>query len=200
MFNNKVSSVHVHSREISIPLTGLHKITKKKQEGDYDEVDGVRVDGERVGEDDDDDDNEEEADEDEDDLFNTEYVNEVTSGELKLVYVPDSPTEAEADAGDDPFDTSVVERIVGPLPVVKKKRALVSIGDAAGILQRRAVEESCRPRRPAVQVQLLAFEDEPQQAADVSSHNAIQVTAVVQLELDRLPSYRQLGRNSLWSH
>lgn len=71
--------------------------------------------------------------EDDEDIFNTEYVDIATSGELKLAYVPDSPT-LEAAAGDDPFDTSDVEKLVGPLPVIKKKKALVSIGAAVEIL------------------------------------------------------------------
>lgn len=75
---------------------------------------------------------EEDQVEEDDDIFNTEYVDVVTSGELKLAYVPeDDPTE---DQGEDPFDTSVVEKIVGPLPVIKKKRELVSIGAAAQVL------------------------------------------------------------------
>lgn len=70
--------------------------------------------------------------EEEEDIFNTEYVDVVTSGELKLAYIPDdSPT---TEAGDDPFDTSVVEKVVGPLPVIKKKKALVSIGSAVEVL------------------------------------------------------------------
>ncbi|XP_057364494.1 protein stoned-A-like [Daphnia carinata] len=75
---------------------------------------------------------EQNEEDDEEDIFNTEYVDVVTSGELKLAYVPDSPTLEVP--GDDPFDTSVVEKIVGPLPVIKKKKALVSIGAAVEIL------------------------------------------------------------------
>ncbi|KAK4003337.1 hypothetical protein OUZ56_005105 [Daphnia magna] len=75
---------------------------------------------------------EQNEEEDDEDIFNTEYVDVATSGELKLAYVPDSPT-LEA-PGDDPFDTSDVEKVVGPLPVIKKKKALVSIGAAVEIL------------------------------------------------------------------
>ncbi len=113
----------------------------------------------------------EEPPEDEEDIFNTEYVDVVTSGELKLAYVPDSPTLEAAD-GDDPFDTSVVEKIVGPLPVIKKKKALVSIGAAVEILtaaneadkqkQQHQASTSSRQRivQPPTEIQLLCCFDD----------------------------------------
>ena len=106
---------------------------------------------------------EEELPEAEDDIFNTEYVDVVTSGDFKFVYVPDSPTESGA-AEDDPFDTSVVEKVVGPLPVIKKKKQLVSIGAAVEILTRKteASSSSSRRRPRPTDIQLLGcFDDEP---------------------------------------
>jgi hypothetical protein len=110
--------------------------------------------------------------EDDEDIFNTEYVDVATSGELKLAYVPDSPT-LEAAAGDDPFDTSDVEKLVGPLPVIKKKKALVSIGAAVEILtaanaadqqqkQNHQVSTASRQRivQPPREIQLLCCFDD----------------------------------------
>lgn len=109
--------------------------------------------------------------EEEDDIFNTEYTDVVTSGELKLAFVPDSPTHDAAD-GDDPFDTSVVEKLVGPLPVIKKKKALVSIGaaveiltaaNAADQLQKQQHQASATSRQrivqPPTEIQLLCCFD-----------------------------------------
>ena len=110
--------------------------------------------------------------EDDEDIFNTEYVDVATSGELKLAYVPDSPT-LEAAAGDDPFDTSDVEKLVGPLPVIKKKKALVSIGAAVEILtaanaadqqqkQNHQLSTASRQRivQPPTEIQLLCCFDD----------------------------------------
>ena len=109
---------------------------------------------------------EEDPAEEDEDIFNTEYVDVVTSGELKLAYVPDdSPT----DDGDDPFDTSVVEKVVGPLPVIKKKRALVSIGSAAQVLSAAnaagAPVSHIRRReiQPPTEIQLLGCLDDDDQ-------------------------------------
>ena len=106
---------------------------------------------------------EEEEEDNDDDLFNTEYVDVVTSGELKLAYVPDSPTLDVAD-GDDPFDTSAVEKTVGPLPVIKKKKALVSIGAAAEVLTKVNAADPITNRRnravqPPTEIQLLCCFD-----------------------------------------
>ena len=96
----------------------------------------------------------EEADED---IFDTAYVDVVTSGELKFAYVPDSPT-LESAAGDDPFDTSDVEKIIGPVVVPKPKKQLVSIGAAAHILS--TTERPRRSVQPPTQLELFSFGDE----------------------------------------
>ena len=96
-----------------------------------------------------------EADED---IFDTAYVDVVTSGELKFAYVPDSPTLDSA-AGDDPFDTSDVDKIIGPVVVAKAKKQLVSIGAAAHILNT-TERPKARSIQPPAQLELFSFGDE----------------------------------------
>lgn len=74
---------------------------------------------------------EEEEDEEGDDIFDTSYVDVVASGEVKLAYIPDSPVEE--DTGFDPFDTSIVEKVIKVDPN-EKKRNLVSLGSAVKVL------------------------------------------------------------------
>lgn len=71
---------------------------------------------------------EEESDQDED-IFDTSYVDVVASGNVKLAYIPDSPTED--DTGPDPFDTSIVDKVIKVDP---KKKHLVSLGCAVEVL------------------------------------------------------------------
>ena len=47
---------------------------------------------------------------DEEDLFNTDFVNAVTSGDLKLAVIPDDPVYADDE--DDPFNTAIADSIV----------------------------------------------------------------------------------------
>jgi len=103
-----------------------------------------------------------EADED---IFDTAYVDVVTSGELKFAYVPDSPT-LESAAGDDPFDTTSVEKIIGPVVVPKPKKQLVSIGAAAQILS--TTERPRRSVEPPKQLELFSFGDEDLPQASTS--------------------------------
>nr|CAG4636767.1 EOG090X00TB [Ceriodaphnia reticulata] len=146
----------------------------------------------------------EEVPEDEEDIFNTEYVDVVTSGDLKLAYVPDSPTLEAAD-GDDPFDTSVVEKIVGPLPVIKKKKALVSIGAAVEILtaaneadkhkQQHQASSSSRQRivQPPTEIQLLCcFDDnEGNQKQEGSSSLAVTPNHIVESSSHQTPQIEE---------
>lgn len=74
------------------------------------------------------DEEEEETDQDED-IFDTSYVDVVASGNVKLAYIPDSPTEE--DTGPDPFDTSIVDKVIKVDP---KKKHLVSLGCAVEVL------------------------------------------------------------------
>lgn len=130
-------------------------------------------------------------DEDEEDIFNTEYVDVITNGDLKFAYVPDSP-EAET-AADDPFDTSVVEKLVGPLPVIKKKKALVSIGAAVEILTAANAAEQLQKQhqasansrqrivQPPTEIQLLCcFDDDSNDPKEEQkSGNSLAVTPSV---------------------
>ena len=58
------------------------------------------------------------ADEDED-IFNTDFVTAVTTGEVKLAVIPDSPTYDDDE--DDPFNTTIADVIVKKDKEVKKK-------------------------------------------------------------------------------
>lgn len=83
---------------------------------------------------------EEEEVEEEEDIFNTSYVDAVASGELKLAYIPDSPTE-ELVEGDDPFDTSIADKFIATNP---KKRYL-NLGCAVQVLSGKAETTSTSP-------------------------------------------------------
>lgn len=72
---------------------------------------------------------EEEESEQDDDIFDTSYVDVVASGDVKLAYIPDSPTEE--DTGPDPFDTSIVDTVIKVDP---RKKNLVSLGCAVEVL------------------------------------------------------------------
>lgn len=78
---------------------------------------------------------EEEEEEPEDDgLFDTSYVDVVTSGDIKLAYIPDSPPP---EPEDDPFDTSIVDKVIKPTEIITKdgkKKTLVSLGCAVDVL------------------------------------------------------------------
>lgn len=105
---------------------------------------------------------EEEESELDEDIFDTSYVDVVASGEVKLAYIPDSPTEEET--GPDPFDTSIVDKVIKVDP---KKRNLVSLGCAVDVLTGKverplAVAETLpkKRKRPKKQDLLLGSFDE----------------------------------------
>ncbi|KAL3265338.1 hypothetical protein HHI36_009546 [Cryptolaemus montrouzieri] len=88
---------------------------------------------------------ESDGEEDEDDIFDTAYIDAIATGEVKLAYIPESPTE---DTGDDPFDTSYAEKaILGPA-VSKKGKKLVPIGAAVEVLTGRVQLPTCSTQRP----------------------------------------------------
>lgn len=78
-----------------------------------------------------DEEDEEEPEEEEefvdDSIFETSYVDAVASGELKLAYIPDSPTKED---DFDPFDTSIADKFIESNP---KKRYL-NLGCAVQVL------------------------------------------------------------------
>jgi len=83
---------------------------------------------------------EEEPEEEEEDIFNTSYVDAVASGELKLAYIPDSPTE-EPQEGDDPFDTSIADKFI----VNNPKKRYLNLGCAVQVLSGRVDSASTTP-------------------------------------------------------
>lgn len=102
-------------------------------------------------------------DDDQDDIFDTSYVDVVASGEVKLAYIPDSPIEDTS--GPDPFDTSIVEKVIKVDPK-EQKRNLITLGCAvdvlSGKLEKSPVKElsSTPRRRPKPQDLLLGSFDE----------------------------------------
>ncbi|XP_075233825.1 stoned A [Lycorma delicatula] len=103
--------------------------------------------------------------EEEEDIFDTSYVDAVASGEVKLAYIPDSPIEEE---GFDPFDTSIVDKVIKEDPVEKRKKNLVSLGCAVDVLTGRVekpsgtvdLKQKRSPRRIRQQDLLLGSFDE----------------------------------------
>lgn len=73
-----------------------------------------------------------------DDIFDTSYVDVITSGEVKLAYIPESPTE-ENNEEFDPFDTSIVDKVIQPNPS-KKNQRYISLGCAVEVLSGKEVD------------------------------------------------------------
>ncbi|KAJ8970848.1 hypothetical protein NQ317_019122 [Molorchus minor] len=81
-----------------------------------------------------------------DNIFDTAYIDAIAAGEVKLAYIPESPTEKLE--GDDPFDTSIAERaILGP-EVRRKGKKLVPIGAAVEVLTGRVHLPTCATKPP----------------------------------------------------
>lgn len=84
-----------------------------------------------------------------DDIFVTEYVDAITSGELQLV-VPDSPV-LDFDDGPDPFDTAYAEKVIVGANKGKSNKKLVSLGAAVEVLSGRVEREKAlelaKPKR-----------------------------------------------------
>nr|XP_023017632.1 protein stoned-A [Leptinotarsa decemlineata]XP_023017633.1 protein stoned-A [Leptinotarsa decemlineata]XP_023017634.1 protein stoned-A [Leptinotarsa decemlineata] len=101
---------------------------------------------------------ESESEEDEDDgIFDTAYIDAIAAGEVKLAYIPESPTEKQD--GDDPFDTSIAERaILGP-EVERKGKKLVPLGSAVEVLTGRVQLPTCATKRPIARRQILKEKD-----------------------------------------
>ncbi|XP_076291891.1 uncharacterized protein LOC143214562 [Lasioglossum baleicum] len=100
-------------------------------------------------------DNDEQEDSVDEDIFDTTYVDVLQNIDVKLAYIPDSPTEEET--GDDPFDTTSADKVLKT--VDKKGNKLVSLGNAVEVLSGRVdYVSSCkisRGRRPRLQQDLL---------------------------------------------
>nr|XP_033334691.1 protein stoned-B-like [Megalopta genalis] len=100
-------------------------------------------------------DNDDQEDSVDEDIFDTTYVDVLQNIDVKLAYIPDSPTEEEA--GDDPFDTTSADKVLKT--VDKKGNKLVSLGNAVEVLSGRIdYVSTCkisRGRRPRLQQDLL---------------------------------------------
>lgn len=115
--------LQIDENKLTVPSPGIVELSETESEGDD------------VG--------------DEDDIFDTSFVDAVESGEVKLAYIPESPTEDDF-GGDDPFDTSIAERaILGPA-VYKKGKKLVPLGAAVEVLTGRVELPTCAiARKPS---------------------------------------------------
>lgn len=99
-----------------------------------------------------------------DDIFDTSYVDVITSGEVKLAYIPESPTEDNSEF--DPFDTSIVDKVIQPNPS-KKNQRYISLGCAVEVLSGKEVDinpevfrsTAIRKRPKPVDLLLESFDD-----------------------------------------
>lgn len=67
-----------------------------------------------------------------DSLFDTTFTDAIATGEIKLAYIPDSPTYEDED---DPFDTSAVTDVVKRIEEEEKKaKRTVNLGDTVEFL------------------------------------------------------------------
>lgn len=92
-----------------------------------------------------------------DNLFDTAYIDVIAAGEVKLAYIPDSPTEKQD--GDDPFDTSIAERaILGPA-LERKGKKLVPLGAAVEVLTGRVELPTCATKKSPRKREILKERD-----------------------------------------
>lgn len=102
----------------------------------------------------------EEESEEADDIFDTNYIDTLTSGNVPLAYVPESPDELEA--GPDPFDTAYAEKVIKGPEVSKRGKKIVNIGSAVEVLTGRVEKVSAsglkRPRRGPQNLLLESFD------------------------------------------
>lgn len=75
-----------------------------------------------------------------DDIFATDYIEAITSGEVQLAVVPDSPV-LDFDDGPDPFDTAYAEKVIVGADKAKGNKKLVSLGAAVEVLSGRVDRE-----------------------------------------------------------
>lgn len=105
----------------------------------------------------------EEESDDADDIFDTAYIDALTSGDVQLAYVPESPVD-DVDDGPDPFDTSYADKVIKGPEVSKKGKKLVNIGSAVEVLTGRVEKVTStaaarRPRRGPQNLLLESFDD-----------------------------------------
>lgn len=85
-------------------------------------------------------DSEDEQQDEVDDIFATDYIEAITSGEVQLAVVPDSPV-LDFDDGPDPFDTAYAEKVIVGADKAKGNKKLVSLGAAVEVLSGRVDRE-----------------------------------------------------------
>ncbi|EDW00428.1 protein stoned-A [Drosophila grimshawi] len=85
-------------------------------------------------------DSDDEQQDDVDDIFATDYIEAITSGEVQLGIVPDSPV-LDLDDGPDPFDTAYAEKVIVGADKAKTNKKLVSLGAAVEVLSGRVDRE-----------------------------------------------------------
>lgn len=112
---------------------------------------------------------EEESDE-ADDIFDTAYIDALTSGDVKLAYVPESPID-DLPEGPDPFDTSYADKLIKGPEVSKRGKKIVNIGSAVEVLTGRVEKVSStsvlrRPRRGPQNLLLESFDEGTTNQAD----------------------------------
>lgn len=105
----------------------------------------------------------EEESDDADDIFDTAYIDALTSGDVQLAYVPESPVD-DVDDGPDPFDTAYADKVIKGPEISKKGKKLVCIGSAVEVLTGRvekvtSTATSRRPRRGPQNLLLESFDD-----------------------------------------
>lgn len=102
----------------------------------------------------------EEESEEADDIFDTNYIDALTSGNVPLAYVPESPDELES--GPDPFDTGYADKVIKGPEVSKRGKKIVNIGPAVEVLTGRVEKVSTgalkRPRRGPQNLLLESFD------------------------------------------
>lgn len=108
---------------------------------------------------------------DSDDIFDTNYIDQLASGELPLAYVPESP-DIE-DLGPDPFDTNFAEKVIKGPEVSKRGKKIVHIGAAVQVLTGRvdtvALNKAAlkRPRRGLQNLLLQSFDQDKEDELEV---------------------------------
>lgn len=103
----------------------------------------------------------EEESEEADDIFDTNYIDTLTSGNVPLAYVPESPEET--DLGPDPFDTAYADKLIKGPEVSKRGKKIVNIGSAVEVLTGKVEKVSSaaalkRPRRGLQNLLLESFD------------------------------------------
>ncbi|XP_065075370.1 protein stoned-A [Ochlerotatus camptorhynchus] len=115
----------------------------------------------------------------EEDIFDTNYIDAIASGDLPIAYVPESP-ELEDFEGPDPFDTSYAEKVIKGPEVSKRGKKIVNIGAAVEVLTGRVENVSTkastrRPRRGPQNLLLESFDEgQPDGEEAIPSEEAAQ--------------------------